>query len=82
MENTNGMHLPISNTRLNRANNMSQVDGMVVNLSNCPNLKIQVQDEEVTMAENEFSFPTYGGPTAHPEITEGKLGGYDAAYSE
>jgi tyrosinase len=61
---------------------MPQVDGTVVNLSNCPSLQIKVQAEEVTPAENDYSFPTYGTPTTHPEITKGKVGGYSTSDSE
>jgi hypothetical protein len=67
---------------LSAADKISQVDGTVVNLSNCPSLQIKVHDEEVTPAENEHTFPTYGTPTVHPEITEGKVGGYGASDSE
>jgi hypothetical protein len=64
------------------AEKIPQVDGTVVNLSDCPSLQIKVQDEEVTPPEDEHNFPTYGSPTAHPEITEGKVGGYVATDSE
>jgi hypothetical protein len=53
-----------------------------VDISNCPSLQITVQDEEVTPAENKYNFPTYGSPTMHPEITEGKVGGYNASDSD
>jgi tyrosinase len=73
---------PMPKTRLTCADNKAQVDGTVIDFSNCPSLEIKVQDEEVTPPENEHNFPTYGSPTVHPEITEGKVGGYDAADSE
>jgi hypothetical protein len=42
----------------------------------CKSLKVSVYDEEVTPPEDEYHFPTYGARAMHPEITEGKAGGY------
>ena len=82
MEDSKGMIFPYPRRNLYRTDKKPQVDGTVMGLSSCPSLEIKVQDEEVMPAENEHSFPTYGSPTAHPEITEGKVGGYDASDSD
>jgi tyrosinase len=71
-----------SRLNLHRADKILQVDGTVMDILNCPSLQISVQDEEVSPAENKHSFPTYGTPTVHPEITEGKVGGYGASDSD
>ncbi len=41
-----------------------------------PNLDVVVQEEVVTLPGSVYELPTYGQTTAHPEITEGKQGGY------
>jgi hypothetical protein len=83
MEGPKCKHIPLSkdiiHTMLTRE---QKIDGTIVDLSSCPSLKIRVQDEEVTPPEDEHSFPIYGNPTAHPEITEGKPGSFEATDSE
>ena len=50
-------------------------NGTVVPNDCIPSLKIWVQEETVTPAKDECSFPTYGKPKIHTDITQGKPGG-------
>lgn len=54
---------------------VQRTDGRVVDTVECESLRIEVRNEEVVPAGDEFGFPRYGAPTSHPEITKGKAGG-------
>lgn len=76
MESTNGTYLAIvKDMEFNVADQKLQVDGKVVDLSDCPSLQIKVQSDEVTQADDIYGFPSYGNPKEYPEITKGKEGG-------
>jgi hypothetical protein len=53
-----------------------QINGTPVDVAECKSLKVSVYDEEVTLPKDEYQFPTYGARTVHPEVTEGRTGGY------
>jgi len=50
-------------------------NGTVVPNDCIPSLKIWVQEETVTPAKDDCSFPTYGKPQIRTDITQGKPGG-------
>lgn len=54
------------------------MDGTVVSVDQYSSLEIAVQDEIVTLAKDIYEIPSYGEKTLHPEITQGKAGGYSA----
>jgi tyrosinase len=54
------------------------MDGTVVSVDQYSSLEIAVQDEVVTLARDIYEIPSYGEKTLHPEITQGKAGGYSA----
>lgn len=55
---------------------VQKIDGTVVPNSQIPSLTVHVQEEPVAYQMGLNSFPKYGSPTIHPEITKGKAGGY------
>lgn len=55
---------------------VQQINGTVIPNSEIPSLSVHVQEEPVAYATNAHSFPRYGLPRIHPEITQGKAGGY------
>jgi hypothetical protein len=61
---------------LQHSNADAQVDGTPIDAAMCESLKVYIYDEEVTLPQDEYHFPTYGTKTIHPEITEGKNGSY------
>lgn len=52
------------------------MDGTVVDMDQYQSLEIEVQEEVVTLARDIYELPSYGTKTLHPEITQGKPGGY------
>jgi tyrosinase len=49
-----------------------QFDLTVVPNEQVPSLQLVVQDEDMTLPRDITEFPTYGEPTLHPGITQGK----------
>jgi tyrosinase len=49
-----------------------QFDLTVVPNDQVPSLQVVVQDEDVTLPRDITELPTYGEPTFHPVITQGK----------
>lgn len=49
-----------------------QFDLTVIPNEKVPSLHLVVQDEDVTLPGDVAELPTYGKPTLHPEITQGK----------
>jgi tyrosinase len=39
-------------------------------------LDVTIQEENVTLSGNIYELPLYGNKTLHPQITQGKAGGY------
>lgn len=54
------------------------MDGTVVSADQYSSLEIVVQEEIVILARDIYEIPSYGEKTLHPEITQGKAGGYSA----
>ena len=54
---------------------VQKTDGTVVDTFDCPSLKITVKVEDVAYPTSDYSFPSYGNPVEHPEVTKGKVGG-------
>ena len=52
------------------------MNGTVVPEDRYQTLEIVVQEEVVTLARNIYELPSYGEKTLHPEVTQGKAGGY------
>lgn len=53
---------------------VQMADGSVVDTKTCNSLKITVSSKDVTYPSTPYGFPTYGNPTDHPDITQGKAG--------
>lgn len=51
---------------------MRQFDLSVVPNEQVPSLQLVVQDEDVTLPRDITELPTYGKPTLHPGVTQGK----------
>jgi tyrosinase len=49
-----------------------QFDLTVVPNEQVSSLRLVVQDEDVTLPRNITELPTYGEPTLHPAVTQGK----------
>jgi len=52
------------------------MDGTVVPADHYPSLEVDVQEEIVTLAKDVYELPKYGKKMLHPEVTQGKAGGY------
>jgi hypothetical protein len=52
------------------------MDGTIVAPEQYGSLEIVVQEEIVTLARDIYEIPTYRAKILHPEITQGKAGGY------
>lgn len=52
------------------------MDGTVVDTDQYQSLEVEVQEEVVTVPRDIYELPSYGAKTLHPEITQGKAGGY------
>ena len=52
------------------------MDGTVATTGNVRRLTIVVQEETVALGRSSSELPIYKEKTLHPEITEGKVGGY------
>jgi tyrosinase len=57
------------------------MDGSVVPADRYSSLEVMIQEEIVTLARTIYEIPSYGEKTLHPEITQGKVGGYPAKKS-
>jgi tyrosinase len=56
--------------------NIVQINGTVAREDQYQTLTVEVQEEIVTLGRNIYELPSYGAKTMHPEITQGKAGGY------
>ena len=54
------------------------MDGTVVPAGQYSSLDVVVQEEIVTLAREIYEVPVYGEKTLHPEVVQGKVGGYSA----